>query len=557
MMHLILILFTFCSLPDIRYSFFDTDLKNENNRKTILIYPFKNTGTSKFSFYSEGITESVISDLSMIKGVAVISQEDRKKAIKELAYRQTMGLDDSDISKIANLTGADYFLSGSYSVEGDMIRIIGRLVQTSSGIILKSIKIDGLTKNIFKLQDNLALDLINSTAKLNADEINLFKNKPEYSGTAYEYFSKGLEKEDSSPLEALDLYKKSLNIEGNYLHALLRAGAVSLTLDQISESTIYFNKAKSLREKMGLNSNPDYINYTQIGNIYFNKGNYDRALENFNIDKNLKEKNGMMNSLDYANTLSNIAIVLYSKGEYDKSIDYFNKSQSIREDLGKRSTNSYAMTLNNLGNVYKSAGKQNKALEYYNNAQILREKLGFQNTSGYATTLGNMGIIYNSKGEQQKALDYYNNAQILREKLGLQNTSGYATTLGNIANLFSSKKNYEKALEFYTKSQLIRDGLKQQNSSGYASTLNNIGSVYSSKGEYLKAKDIYTKAQSIRDKLGLQNTADYAITLYNLGNVFENLGQSEKAKELYLNSKLIRDRIGILESEKNSIDKIE
>ncbi len=69
----------------------------------------------------------------MIKGIGVISQEDRKKALKELAYKQALGLEESDISKIASLTGADLFLAGSYSVDDKKIRMIARLIDAKTG----------------------------------------------------------------------------------------------------------------------------------------------------------------------------------------------------------------------------------------------------------------------------------------------------------------------------------------------------------------------------------------------------------------------------------------
>lgn len=521
-----------------------------------MIYPFKNTGNKKFSYYSEGITESVINDLGMLRGVGVISQEDRKKALKDLAFRQSMGLEEVDISKVAIFTGADMYLTGSYSVEGDMIRIIARLIDTSTGIVKKSIKIDGLTKNIFNLQDTIVTNLLNSEEKVNEGVIDFFKNKPVYSGTAYEYFSKGLEIEDSNPKEALDLYKKSLNIESDYVDVLNRAGIVALILNNTSESSFYFEKIKSL-EMSGGKKNKFNIDYNRIGVLYYSKGQYDKALDSFSSQKKILESKKLMNSIDYANVHSNIGQVLYFRGEYDKALEQINKSLKIREKLGKETTPMNAVSLNILGNIYKSFKKYDKALENYNKSERIWENLGLQNSSGYATTLGNLGIIYNSKGNMEKSLEYYNKAQTLRVKLGLQNTSGFATTLGNIGNLYSSQNNFEKALEYYKKSQDIRDLLKLQNTPGYATTLNNIGSILNLKGDYLKASELFLKAQAIRESIGLQNTPDYAISLYNLGVAYENLGKEEKAKEFFQRAKEIRDKNGITDVDKNPIDKIE
>ena len=213
MIYLILIVFTFCNIPDIKYNFSEYLLKDQiNKRKTMLIYPIKNTSSPQYSYYSEGITESIIHDLSMLRGIGVISQEDRKKALKELAYKQAMGLEESEVSKIAILTGADLFLMGSYSVESGQIRIIARVIDASSGVIIKSIKIDGLVKDIFTLQDNLTQTLLSTTGEPSNDDLAFLNNKPKHSDKAFETFSKGLEIEEANPKGALDYYKKSLTI---------------------------------------------------------------------------------------------------------------------------------------------------------------------------------------------------------------------------------------------------------------------------------------------------------------------------------------------------------
>ena len=75
MIYFILILFSFCNIPDIKYNFSEYITKEQiNKRKTLLIYPIKNTSSSQYSFYSEGITESIIHDLSMLKRLKSITK---------------------------------------------------------------------------------------------------------------------------------------------------------------------------------------------------------------------------------------------------------------------------------------------------------------------------------------------------------------------------------------------------------------------------------------------------------------------------------------------------
>jgi tetratricopeptide (TPR) repeat protein len=556
MIYFFILILSFCSLPDYRYNFSESSVTEElTDRKTLLIYPFKNTGTPKFSHFSDGITESLINDLYMVKGIGVISQEDRKKALKELAYKQTLGLEESDINKIATLTGADLFLTGSFSVEDKKIRMIARLIDAKTGSIIKSIKVDGLVEDIFSLQDSLALQLVTSSAKISKEEINFLKDKNTYSESTFDFFAKGLEIEDSNPKMALDFYKKSLNIQPEYLAALDKASFVSIILDQPSESLKYFNLAQKAREKKGMNqTSSNYKSFERYGDIYYNKENYDKALEFYNLAKITKEKIGFQRTSDYCNTISNIGNVYFSKGNTQKALDHFNKAQSLRKILKLENTPAFAITLNNIGNIYKSKGDFKNSLEYYKNAQEKREKLGLQNSSGYASILGNMGMVYNSLGNREKALDYYTKAQSIREKLGLQNTIGYASTLGNIGNLYNAEKKFDLALTFYGKSQTIRETLKNQISPGYATNLNNMGSIYSSLGNFKKAKEFYLQAQAIREKLSLQTTLEYSTTLANIGNVYEYEGDYKKAETYYIKAKIIKDELENKKIETKTID---
>jgi tetratricopeptide (TPR) repeat protein len=460
MYYLILLLFLSCESPQ-KYEvyYINRSIFNLVKTKTILIFPFKNISLPKYNYYSEGITESVVNDLSLVKGISVISQDDRKKALRELAYKQAIGLDDKDISKIANITGADLFFTGSYSIEENQIRIIARLIDSSSGNTVKSIKIDGITKDIFVIQDNLALKLIEFTTSISPEEKGFIQNKPLYSEKAFELFSKGLEIEESNPKSALEFYKNAIKIQNNYIDALNKAGNVSLLLNEVAESLKYFERVTTLKEKMGLSNTPDFaMTMLKIGNAHKLKGDYDSALV------------------------------------------YYNKSKELYEKLGSENTSGYASTLGSIGNVYKDKGENENALEYYKKSQIMRDKLNLQNTSGYATTINNIGFIYSSTQKYELSLEQYNKSQALREKLGLENTSGYASTMNNIGSVFNIKKEYDKAIQYYNKAKAIREKLGQQYTLDYATILSNLSIVFENKGDFKKAQEYFEKAKLIKSK---------------------------------------------------------
>ena len=72
-------------------------------KMNILVYPFKYEGGKENSWIAAGLTDTVITDLHNIAGISVFSDDDRRKAVKEMEMGMTGLLDDSDKVKIGNV----------------------------------------------------------------------------------------------------------------------------------------------------------------------------------------------------------------------------------------------------------------------------------------------------------------------------------------------------------------------------------------------------------------------------------------------------------------------
>lgn len=55
----------------------------------ILVHPFENTGDKEYSWISAGMTDTVITDLTGIKNISVVSNQDRKKIAAKLKPKLT------------------------------------------------------------------------------------------------------------------------------------------------------------------------------------------------------------------------------------------------------------------------------------------------------------------------------------------------------------------------------------------------------------------------------------------------------------------------------------
>jgi tetratricopeptide (TPR) repeat protein len=477
-------------------------------KMSILVHPFKNTGDKKYSWISAGMTDTVVSDLQGIEDVTVISDQDRRTAIREISLGQSGLIADDTAVKIGTITGANVIFTGSYSVQGDRIRVIAKLVRVDTGTVEKAIKIDGTINSIFDVQDRVVVELMGETEKIKIADIRPVrfsesdkkriaeKQKPTLS--AYEWYAKGLEVQFTDPKKALQFFKNAINIVPDYIKALLQAGATAgETLSLFSEGLKFLSRAGEIFERRNEDNSSQYANLLMnSGLVYWSKGELDRALEHYVQSKDLMEKLDLQNSSNYAALMMNMGIVYYSKHQLDSALEYYTSSMKIRERLGQENTTGYAKVLTNIGLVHWSRGDKVQALDFYTRAQDLHVRLGLQNTADYSYLLMNIGNVYAPR-EEDRAIEYYMQSKELKEKLGLQNTMRYANLMTNLGNVYQQKGQLDRALEYYQRSREIREKLGLQNTAGYGRLLYNFALLYERKGNKSMAGRYYRKSYTV------------------------------------------------------------
>lgn len=455
----------------------------------ILVYPFKNTGSEQYSWISAGMTDTVISDLHRIKGVQVISERDRRKAIQEIELGMTGLIREETIVKVGKITGANLIFTGSYLISGNRIRVNAKLIRVETGQIEKSIKIDGVLDKIFDLQDRIIFSLMAETEKIRIADIKPVKldredrqrirskQKPERS--AYEWYSRGLEVHYTNPQRALKYYLKALHISPNYFDALNRTGWVYYDLSKHQKSIEYYLIAEQVLRKQKLQNTNDFATIMNgLGAVYQLQGALHSSLRYYNRAIEIMEQLGMQQTSDYAGTVGNIGVVYRHRGEYSKALKYYFKALHIYETLGMHNSTDSASILNNIGLAYKMQKKYNEALTYYFRAKKIEESFGLQKTKHYATVLNNIATAYNEKGDHDTALPYFKKNIEIMEQLGLQKTYEYAGTMNNVSAHYHFKGDHRKAMEYALISKKIMEELKLQNTSEYAITNWWIGIYY-------------------------------------------------------------------------------
>ena len=201
------------------------------DKPSIAVLPFVNMSDDRQQeYFSDGMTEDLITDLSKISGLFVIARSStfmyKGKPVK--------------IRQVSEELGVRYVLEGSIRRAGDQVRINAQLIDATTGQHLWAERYDGSMKDVFSLQDKINQKIVAALAvKLTAGEKALVSQKGTKNPAAYEEFMKGREyylrntKEDYAKAEAC--FKKAIELDPNYGRAL--AALALLYFDATSQGT--------------------------------------------------------------------------------------------------------------------------------------------------------------------------------------------------------------------------------------------------------------------------------------------------------------------------------
>ena len=114
--------------------------------RSIAVLPFENeSGDKNEQFFSDGLSEDLITALSQFKGLKVINSD------SSFRFRNS----SQGVSAIASQLGVAHLLEGGVQRLGDQVRIRAELVNAGDGSTLWSQHYDRPYKDLFKLQDDI------------------------------------------------------------------------------------------------------------------------------------------------------------------------------------------------------------------------------------------------------------------------------------------------------------------------------------------------------------------------------------------------------------------
>jgi TolB-like protein/Tfp pilus assembly protein PilF len=165
-------------------------------------------------YFSDGLTDDLITDLSKISGLFVIARN------STFAYKGK----SVKIQQVAEELGVRYVLEGSVRREGDQVRINAQFVDALTGRHLWAERYDGNTSYIFSLQDEINQKIVAALAlKLNEEEKGRLAKKWTNSVAAYDEYLRGRGQASKPAKESYDkaeaYYKRALDLDPNFTQA--------------------------------------------------------------------------------------------------------------------------------------------------------------------------------------------------------------------------------------------------------------------------------------------------------------------------------------------------
>ncbi|MBP5540265.1 MAG: tetratricopeptide repeat protein [Bacteroidales bacterium] len=244
-----------------------------------------------------------------------------------------------------------------------------------------------------------------------------------------------------------------------------------------------------------------------------------------------------------ATSYSNIGGLFWHKGEYDKALEYSFKALRIRESLPDTDGRELATTFNNIGTIYDNLGDYQKALEYYNKAFRLVEHQSYAEGRNYAALCNNIGIVYRKIGNLTEALKYLLIALDVSKKVFGKDHPYTASTLNNIGQVYESFGKHDEALKYHEEALWINIENLGVDHPNVGKDYNDIGFVYANMNNYAKALELYKKALKIKhNKLGDEHP-DTATCYHNIGYVYYQMKDFEKAVENLSKALITRKRM--------------
>ena len=321
------------------------------DKPSVAVLPFKNlSGDPRQEFFSDGFTEDITTTLAKIPRMFVIARESsftfKGKSVQ--------------IQEIGRELGVRYVLEGSIQKFGDQIRITAQLIDATNGHHLWAEKYDRKLKDIFAMKDEITMKIATVLqVKLTDGEMANWGPETE----SFEAYIKVMQSWEhfraftpDDNILSRQKAKEALDLDPNYSSATEMV-AWTLLMDGVfgtsktPEKSI--EQAFELAQKVLDRGDSDAGAHFLIGYAYSRKGQFDKAISELEIARDLFPNNADINA--------GLGTILNDAGKPEEAI-------SVLKNAIRLNPIPPGWYLGRLGDGYRLTRQYEKAVHKYKEA---------------------------------------------------------------------------------------------------------------------------------------------------------------------------------------------
>jgi adenylate cyclase len=330
------------------------------NKPSIAVLPFDNMSEDPEQIYfSDGIAEDIITDLSQLNNLAVIARNSSFTYRGKSTKVQDIGVD----------LGVKYLLEGSVRKVGEQIRITVQLIDTGNGHHLWAERYDRQLTDVFAVQDEITQQIVSAlSVQLSGDEQQQLAHNATNSFEAYDLFLQGQRFRNSSKEDLAQkaaIYEKVIDLDPGYARAY---GALAVVLSRqvssgYSDSPVEgMERALKVAQKgASIYPHSPHVQWA-LGYIYLYRKEFDKAVDAL--------ERAILLSPNYADGYALLALIKNNLGQAEDAIGLLEKAMKLNPH--------YSWDyLYNLGRAHYTLGHYQRAAKYISQALERNETSGY------------------------------------------------------------------------------------------------------------------------------------------------------------------------------------
>jgi TolB-like protein len=246
-----------------------------HDRVSICVLPFADIGGDpQQAYFSDGITEDIITELSRWRLLAVRS---RASAFR---YRGMA----VDVRQVARDLDVQFVVEGSVRRMGDRIRITVQLIDAETGNHVWAEKFDRDAADLFALQDEVVRTIVSTlVGRIQVSDLERTRRRPPTSLAAYQCVLQGNAvpwDEPQGAAEATRLFEKAIELDPGYgmAHSLLAAMRYGFWRDDSSGDATLEEAYALARRGVELDSNESTC-FSILAQVCLMRRSFDLALQ--------------------------------------------------------------------------------------------------------------------------------------------------------------------------------------------------------------------------------------------------------------------------------------